>query len=458
MEKLVSTQTDSKSETWSFYFSRMLNLALPNTLTSFSWIAQSVMGVYFVGRLGNVTYLDAFSLGNTWTGIFAFSIIIGFGAGMDTLVSQSFGQNDFRMCAIHLYRGFLVVSIASLPCYLILSYSYQIYCFIGIDPQVSYHAAKCVLALIPAVILQVPLILLEKFMFGQRIAKPQMIIQLTNTVFYPAYCYFFIFKLDMGYYGAAAARAFAQIVYISGMLIYLYYSGSCNKCFVKPTKEVLDGWKHYFNIALPTMLMICLEWWGSASLSILCARLGVADLGAHTVALNYACVLFYLCIGIGSATGTLVGNSIGEKSIPSAKAYAILGFIATVSLLGFVSIICIIFRKTLATLFTTNEEIVEKLNILIIICLISEFFDGMQGTLGKVLIGMGKQQFASLVNLCSYYVIMIPAGFTFGWILKYGVFGVWIALGLGSFIAALGFLAIILRQDWDIVVLNYFFI
>ena len=184
-------------------------------------------------------------------------------------------------------------------------------------------------------------------------------------------------------------------------------------------------------------------------MSILCARFGIVDLAAHTVALNYASVLFVFCLGVGSATCTFVGNSIGEKKVVNAKRYAMIGSVLALLLVGTFGSQLIIFRHFFSTIFTTEQDIVDKLEILVIICAIAELFDGLQGTLGKVLIGMGRQAYASLVNLASYYALMIPSGIVLGYVLGYGVIGVWIALTLGSVAATSGFSWIILHQDWS---------
>ncbi len=434
---------------WTYYAKNLMSLAVPSTLAFLSWNLQGLVCIYFVGRLDNVTYLDAYAFAYTWSGIFAFSMILGLGSGMDTLVSQSFGRGDYRDCGMHLVRGFAVLSVAALPCCVMLLISDKLFGLIGMDPTVAEHAYKCTLSLIPAVIMDIPLILLEKFLIGQRIARPQMFIQGFNTCICPVYCYMFVFKFNMGYYGAAATRVFAELVYIAGMVTYICLSGSCSRTFVRPSLEMIKGWRQYVRVALPTMLMICLEWWSCSILSVLCARFGVVDLAAHSIGLNCTSIVFVTCLGIGIAAGTLVGNSIGEKNIQNAKRYAAMGAALTVAIVQSIVIPCFIFRRSIAGLFSRNDDVISKVVVLIGIMVVLETFDGMQGTLGKILIGMGRQNQASRVNLFTYYVLMIPAGVFFGAYMGYGVYGVWLAFTLATVVVSIGFASIIYRQDWE---------
>lgn len=52
------------------------------------------------------------------------------------------------------------------------------------------------------------------------------------------------------------ARASFSLIYFIGMAFYLYFSGRCEKTLHIPTKDdIFSGWKNYFEIALPSMLI-----------------------------------------------------------------------------------------------------------------------------------------------------------------------------------------------------------
>jgi len=436
------------------YFSTLLFLAIPNIITALAWTIQGTSSIYFLGKLDNVAYLDAYALSNTWVAIFGYSFVLGLATGLDTLVSQSFGRQEYSLCGQHLFRGFLVVGIACIPCYAIIYYSGSIFQNIGIDPEVSLYAHNSSIAMIPAVMLTIPMVLLEKFLQAQQIVKPQMTIQIINSFLTPLYCYFCVFTLNMGYLGAPAARSFSQIVYIIGMIIYMKWSGCCNKTLVAPTKEVFNGWTIYLKIAIPTMLMTCLEYWSYSAMTLLSGKIGVVELGAYSIALNWASIIFRCSVGIGAATGTLVGNSIGEKNIGNAKKYIIMGTILSVISTILITTPAVFIRRELASWFTHDEKVIELLEILIFFVVIMGIFDGIQGILARALIGMGIQRSATYINLVSYYAFMIPFAFLSTHWMGLGIYGIWLAFILAAFLVSSGFIYLILITDWDKLVLE----
>lgn len=78
-----------------------------------------------------------------------------------------------------------------------------------------------------------------------------------------------------------------------------------------------------------------------------------------------------------------------------------------------------------------------------------ELFDGIQGTMGRILIGMGRQEYASYVNLFVYYGAMIPLGSIGCFYFGLGIYWVWTSFTLSAIMVACGYLAGICRTDWE---------
>ncbi len=433
------------------HLSKLISLALPNTFTTLLWDTQSMISLYFLGLLRNVTYLDAYSLASSWACIFAFSVIIGLSSGLDTLVSQSFGRGDHKICGTHLVRGLIVVSLAAIPCYVLVYLSGPLLRLIGVNPALATYCHECAIGLIPTIALYIPHIMLEKFMLGQKIATPPMVIQSVNTLLYPLYCYVFMFTCGMSYMGAVMARACAEVFHVLGMVLYLYFSGCCSRTLTLPRgfHGIWRGCRNYADIAFPTMTMVCLEFWACVSLSVLCAKVGVVDLAVHAISCNYGDIIFSTCMGMGTATSALVGNSIGERSLANAKKYCLVGVFFTASVIVLIQLPVLMFRNQLVGLFTKDQAVTNRLLSMMFLVTFRELFDGMQCTLGRTLIGMGRQAYASRVNLVVYYLIMVPLAIVFGYSMGYGVKGVWIATTISAIIVTACFAVLIMIQDWD---------
>ncbi len=442
----------AESPTFFYYLRNLATLSMPNIATSLTFSLQGTISLYFMGHTTDVAYLDAYALANAWTLIFGLSITIGLATGLSTLVSQSFGRGDFAMCGHHLNRGFVAVGAASVPCCILVWVSGFAYRLMGIDERLAEYAYKCTVSMLPLIVLSVPMGLLERFMLAQRIAKPQMIIQIVNICLFPLYCYIFIDLLGMNYVGASIARVVMTAVYVAGMAIYLWQSEDARKTLVVPSRESFRGCREYLQLAVPTMLMMCFEWWAFAIMNFYCGRLGILPYAAYSVTINIGCLIFKVPAGIAGATGTFVGNSIGERNVHNAKRYIAVGTALAFVVAFTILTLCVIFRRGVAEFYTTDKELIQILEVLIFYVAALEITDGIQVSLGRSLIGMGKQSYAAMVNLFSYYVVMIPLAIVAGSVLGLGVTGVLIALIVSNVIVMLGYSAVLYRVDWEQVI------
>lgn len=200
--KNESIPPEIKFESLIFYLKNLISIALPSTFSSLLWVFQNVISLYFVGKLHNVIYLDAFSLALSWYYIFGGSFLSGLASAMDTLISQSFGAGEYKKCSIHLARGLIILFIASIPCCFFMYLSGPLLIIFGVNPEIAENTHNATISLIPFIFIYIPQLLLEKFMLGQRIAQPQMIIQIINICLQPCFCWLFIFHFDFKYQGA----------------------------------------------------------------------------------------------------------------------------------------------------------------------------------------------------------------------------------------------------------------
>lgn len=448
-ERLPINDSLFPAENLCFYVRNILSIAIPSMTSSLLNLIQAFTTYYFIGLLDNVKLLDAYSVAFNWSGIFVFSVIVGLASGMDTIISQSFGKQDYNHCGTVLYTGLLVVFLGFIPCSIFVAFSGSIFNYFGFDPVVSMYSQYCIFSFLPAYFIYIPVIILEKFMIGQRIAKPQMVFQIINTCLFPIYTYWFIFNFNLSIYGAPLAKCLSYLIYLCELLVYLKVSNCCSNTIVAPTSEAFKLWKMYLKIAFPSMLMIDLEWWAFSILSLFTAKLGVNALAANTIGNVYAGAVFMVCVGMGIGVCTLVGNSIGEKNARRAKRYALYGVIMTTIAIVALDLLGIILRKPLSGLLTSDKEVKDIMIELIFFVALIELFDGLQGTLGKILIGMGKQDYASIVNFFAYYFGMLPLGYIGCFYFGFGLYWIWISIAISSLIVACGFLFVICRTDWD---------
>lgn len=449
----LSAKDDSEklnqSQGLSIYIKNVFRLAVPNTITSSTWVIQSLIGIYYVSLLDDVKLLDGMSLGYSWAGVFGYSLISGFGSALDTFVTQFYGSKDYKACGRMLNKAFLILGMMCIPCLFFQWMSGTVFYWVGIDAEVSMYSFRVAITLTPSIIAYVPLVLIEKFLMGQQITKPQMVIQLINTVLYPLYCHICVFWLDWGLYGVVIVKAGSEIIYVVALICYIKISHCCDESLVAPSADMLKGWGQYIAVAWPSLFLTSLEWWGFEILNLICGKVGPIDLAANVIGSNYINLIFLSCVGVGISSATLVGNSIGEGNIKNAKRYILVGVGMTLGIIFMINIILFTFRPQLSRVYSKNEEVVELVSNIICIMMVQNLFDATQGTLGKILIAMGRQAIASWINLFSYYTIMVPVGaiaaFWWGW----RVYGTWFSSTVATFFVCIGFACIIYRENWE---------
>ena len=70
------------------------------------------------------------------------------------------------------------------------------------------------------------------------------------------------------------------------------FYGLCVSVFAGWSTQCLMDWGRFARIAIPGMLMVCLEWWGFEIGVFLSGLLGTTDLGAQSVVLQIDSIWF----------------------------------------------------------------------------------------------------------------------------------------------------------------------
>jgi len=80
-------------------------------------------------------------------------MLLGLNTGVVTLVSQTYGQGNVRLCGTYINRGRVVVLLAYLPVAFMLAMAQVFFKICGIEPSISNLAANFILASLPSVLI-----------------------------------------------------------------------------------------------------------------------------------------------------------------------------------------------------------------------------------------------------------------------------------------------------------------
>ena len=431
------------------YVFPLFSLAWPTMLTNVAWALQAAILLYYFGRLGNVKYLDAASLAVSLIIVFIFTVHSGLVNALGTYVTQSIGRGEYEVCGIIFNRTIVIALVITTPMCILFLFTKEFLEACGIDSEVAEYAGIYSIVLIPSAYLSIPSIILDKFLQMQKIVMPPMIIKLTVTCLSPFFYYLFTFSFNLGYVGIAIGRSFGMFLNGVALIAYIYVTGCCQRTLTKLDWNVFKGWGEYFQIAVPSILMICLEYSAFEIINVLCGRLGVAELAANAIILDLS--MFILCIrnGIGGAACTLIGTSIGEGNTYKAKRFTVLGVILGVLMSAVICAFFIIFNSEIVSLFTSEAEVLRIMKILAYILVVEQTLDIVQAVMGMTIIGIGLQADISLGNIICFYVILLPAAILLAFPADLSIYGIWIGTCIGMISVLAWYTWTLCRADWE---------
>lgn len=190
------------------------------------------------------------------------------------------------------------------------------------------------------------------------------------------------------------------------------------------------------------------EWWAFEIVALAAGRLGTIPLAAQSVVMTADQVMNTIPFGVGVAASARVGNLLGARNAKGAARAAntaawlsmVLGSVVLAILLGT--------RKNFAKIFNDDPDVVELTAHVLPFVALFQIADGLNGSCGGSLRGMGKQWVGAVVNIVSYYCGALPLGIYLafhGW----GLQGLWVGQCIALYVVGSAEWAIVALSDWD---------
>ncbi|XP_073336179.1 multidrug and toxin extrusion protein 1 [Pagrus major] len=421
--------------------SRILNFLLPFVIT------------IFCGHIGNAE-LAGYALASATINVSTTATGYGLTMACDTLISQTYGSKNMKRVGVILQRGSLILLLFCLPCWALLINSYNLLLLLQQEHEVARIAHLYMMVFLPAV----PAMFLHQlqvaYLQNQGIILPQMYTAAAANIFNLAANYILIFILDLGVVGSAVANSLSQISICLLLYGYIRWRKLHQRTWGGWSIECLQEWDSFMKLAVPSLFMVCFEWWIWEFGGFLAGVLGEVDLAAQHVLVEVGTITYMLPLGIHAATCVRVGNALGAGNTNSAKVTCKVALVLT-GALGVVQAIAIAgYKSNIGYLFTSDEKIVEIVSKNLTVHAFLQFFDAIVCVCSGVLIGAGMQKIAAVSNLVSYYGIALPVGIALMFFANLRILGLWLGLSICIAIQAGFFLVLIFKLNWKKVTLK----
>ncbi|XP_070338390.1 multidrug and toxin extrusion protein 1-like isoform X2 [Equus asinus] len=287
-----------------------------------------------------------------------------------------------------------------------------------------------------------------KYLLNQGIVLPQIVTGVAANLVNALTNYLFLHQLHLGVMGSALANTISQ--FTLALLLFLYIVGRKlhQATWGGWSLECLQDWASFFRLAIPSMLMLCIEWWAYEIGSFLSGILGMVELGAQSVVYELAIIVYMIPTGFSVAASVRVGNALGAGNIEQAKRSSAVALLITGLFAVIFCVLLLSCKDLVGYIFTTDGEIVALVAQVVPIYAVSHLFEGLACTSGGILRGSGNQKIGAIVNAIGYYVVGLPIGIALMFAARLGVVGLWLGIIICAVSQAVCFLGFVARLNW----------
>ncbi|MDR0745274.1 MAG: MATE family efflux transporter [Mediterranea sp.] len=238
---------------------------------------------------------------------------------------------------------------------------------------------------------------------------------------------------ELGLLGAGVSTLFSRILMVIVFALIFFRSRrfipyrmgfECLRFSRRRFKELNHlGW--------PIGLQMGMECASFSLSAVMIGWLGTIALASHQIMITISTVAFLVYYGMGAAIAVRVSNFCGQSDWVNVRRSAYAGFHMMMMMAVFFCILLFSTRHYLGGWFTESEEVGAVVGTLIYPFLLYQFGDGLQVTFANALRGISDVKPMIIIAFIAYFIISLPAGYIFGFLLDWGVLGVWMAFPFG---------------------------
>nr|XP_033514979.1 protein DETOXIFICATION 12-like isoform X2 [Nicotiana tomentosiformis] len=390
-------------------------LAGPMIAVTLSQYFLQVISMMMVGHLGELS-LSSTAIALSLAGVTGFSFLLGMASALETLCGQAFGAKQYQR----------------------------------LDPQISHEAGKFIKWLIPALFAYANLHPLIRYYQMQSMIAPMLVSSCVTICFHIPLSWMLVFCSGLGNIGAAIAIGISMWLNVIILASYMRLSPACAKTRAPMSWEIVKGMREFFQFAIPSAIMICLEWWSFELLILLSGLLPNPQLEASvlSICLNTISTLYAIPFGLAGAVSIRVSNQLGAGNPQGARVSVLSAMLMATTETILVSTTVFACRNVFGYIFSNEKEVVDYVaNMAPLLC-ISVITDSLQGTLSGVARGCGWQHIGAYVNLASFYLCGIPIAASLAFWLNFRGKGLWIGVLSGAAVQSILLSVITCCTDW----------
>ncbi|KAE8678305.1 putative 4-hydroxy-tetrahydrodipicolinate reductase 3 [Hibiscus syriacus] len=366
-------------------------IALPMILTGLMLYSRSVISMIFLGRLGELA-LAGGSLAIGFANITGYSVLSGLAMGMESICGQAFGARKFTFseprCRERIAKEAQLFLIHSLP---------------DLFAQSLLHPLRI-------------------YLRTQSITLPLTCCAILSILLHVPINYLLVSHLRLGIKGVALSGVWTNFNLVGSLIIYILYFGVHKKTWGGFSMECFKEWKSLLDLAIPSCISVCLEWW--------CVDLHIP-------------IFFKLqCI---DQSRERTGCKPAEEGKTGGLCRPLLRHHAGVCSTFF----AVMVGNVWATMFTDDKDIIALTSAVLPIIGLCELGNCPQTTGCGVLRGTARPKQGANINLCCFYLVGMPVAVWLGFFAGFDFKGLWLGMLAAQGSCMVTMMVVLIRTDWD---------
>ncbi len=425
------------------HYRELLKLGTPIVIGQLGIILVSFIDTFMVGQHGTEDLAAASFVNNMFNLVIIFAT--GFSYGLTPIIGKQFGRKKYKEAGTTLKNALIANGIIAILLITIMGLLYVNIGNLG-QPEELLHLMKPYFIIM---LMTLPFITLfnafKQFFDGITQTKISMWILLCGNVINIIGNYLFIFGKcgmpELGLLGAGISTLIARMTMLA-LIITVFFSLNSHKKYIHGFlygKTTFSELKLINRIGLPVALQMGMETASFSLTTIMVGWIGTTALAAHQIMVTVGQLGFMIYYGMAAAVAVKVSNYCGTGETTDIKRVAAAGFHIITVMAVTTSLIILLARNNIGNIFIDNAEVAFLVSQLTIPFVLYQIGDGLQSTYANALRGITDVKPVMLFAFIAYFIISLPAGYLFGFILDWGLPGVWMSFPFGLTCAGIMF-------------------
>ncbi|KAK5016057.1 ethionine resistance protein [Cryomyces antarcticus] len=386
----------------------ILAYTLQNSLQTVSVL---VVGRMSPEALATAAFSYMFAMSTAWL------VALGGTTAVDTLASASFtGSKNPHDLGVILQRSFITLGLFYVPVAILWLCSEPVFLALGQEAYIARDSAKFLSVLIPGGLGYIYFEALKKYLQAQEIMRPGTYVLLITSPISAGLNYLFVYTLNFGLLGAPLATGISYWLSFLLLLAYARFVAGW-ECWGGWSMKCIHNMGTFARLAILGVIHVGTEWWAFEIVALAAGKLGTIPLAAQSVIMTTDQVMNTIPFGVGVATSARVGNLLGARNARGAARAAntaawlsmILGALVLAILMGV--------KDFYAKIFNDDPDVVKLTAQVMPYVALFQIADGLNGSCGGSLRGMGRQHIGAAVNVrgCGFVEWAIVAFSNWEW-------------------------------------------